>query len=483
DIEWKIKKQNKSTAKFEFDIDESNIIIPMKCFIIHGMESNLSPDYILSAVRRIKKDYKFTDGFSVEKFKEYEEMFIKSSKRIKEDIVLYHNMFSEYYEQYLPSIYLNLFKIKFRGKHNARTLPNYDSVLKFEYILNDYFENVSYELRKRFFPLFLWWKVTTIIPLRPEEFLDIKSSCLSMYNERYFITIPRKKKKGKMAKIPITDTLQINKDTYDLINEYLDMQTEEEKGEYLFSYLAYHSFLPESHKKQAVSRRNRIDKMDNEQLRELIDDFYLEVIEESYKYVGLERLKLGDTRHFAFCNMRLQGFNALSIARIGGHDNLSSQVHYHSHSDYFAQAKVKVLSDIIQRNRKKDLGECDFLDSTQVILRSKILKNFDGMKEVEEGYYCKDKEFPNNCIKECIQCDYSYLDLDNPKVKNKLKCKSLEFNNEIELVIETMQELSKNMLYDIEMLMCSDEEQEKLFTLANKLEQLINEKANVDSYL
>jgi glucose-6-phosphate 1-dehydrogenase len=50
----------------------------------------------------------------------------------------------------------------------------------------------------------------------------------------------------------------------------------------------------------------------------------------------IDRLTTGDARHYAFCNMMLQGFNMLSIARIGGHKTLRMQMHYHAHLEHFA---------------------------------------------------------------------------------------------------------------------------------------------------
>ncbi|MGR5979261.1 hypothetical protein ACT7DJ_17430 [Bacillus cereus] len=46
----------------------------------------------------------------------------------------------------------------------------------------------------------------------------------------------------------------------------------------------------------------------------------------------------------AFCNMMLQGFNMLSIARIGGHKTLRQQLHYHAHLDHLAESAVHILA-------------------------------------------------------------------------------------------------------------------------------------------
>src|SRR5699024_9236059 len=69
-------------------------------------------------------------------------------------------------------------------------------------------------------------------------------------------------------------------------------------------------------------------------------DFYEKVVDGIYGISDLERIKSGDTRHFAIINMALQGFNMLSIARMAGHDEIRSQHSYYSHAEHFSQSYV-----------------------------------------------------------------------------------------------------------------------------------------------
>ncbi|MEM5627556.1 hypothetical protein AAHB47_30555 [Bacillus wiedmannii] len=43
--------------------------------------------------------------------------------------------------------------------------------------------------------------------------------------------------------------------------------------------------------------------------------------------------------------MMFQGFNMLTIARIGGHSSLDAQMHYFNHLEYFSQSSIQYLSD------------------------------------------------------------------------------------------------------------------------------------------
>lgn len=44
--------------------------------------------------------------------------------------------------------------------------------------------------------------------------------------------------------------------------------------------------------------------------------------------------------------MRLQGFNPLTIARIGGHKNLNTQQHYYNHLKEYADSYVYALTKL-----------------------------------------------------------------------------------------------------------------------------------------
>ena len=55
---------------------------------------------------------------------------------------------------------------------------------------------------------------------------------------------------------------------------------------------------------------------------DLKDRFYKIIVEEKYGRCNLERVKAGDTRHFAIINMCLQGFSMHNIATLAGHSEL-----------------------------------------------------------------------------------------------------------------------------------------------------------------
>ena len=106
-------------------------------------------------------------------------------------------------------------------------------------------EGNEFELRK-YFPIVLWWKITTVIPMRPKEFLKLKKNCVDQAKTIQInmkLHFPESKEKGTLLKdIDITDTLQINKDIYDLVQTFKSFLSKEDKSEYLFTYKYYEMY-------------------------------------------------------------------------------------------------------------------------------------------------------------------------------------------------------------------------------------------------
>lgn len=468
---------------FEFPLNRNReLTLALKSYVVLQVMEGFSVAHCQSILNRILRTISMSNNFDSEGYTAFELRFDQLSPRQKEDYSISCLGFYDFYASLFDRRYYSFLKTIPIADRKARELPDYQSVIAFDEIIKSFMDASSLEEKKRFYPLYLWWRITTVIPTRPEEFLLIKSNSVFERNNSYWIKIPRKKKeRSHINQLEIEDTLKITKEIFDIIVEYKEMLTEEERSEYLFSYMGYFNFIKESHKQQSLGRRNRTDKMDKGQMYELLDDFYKEIVEERYKELDVSRVKLGDTRHFAFCNMMLQGFNMLTIARIGGHQSLKSQVHYSHHLDYFAEAKVRVLSDQIKRNRKRDIGMSFTDEINSLIVRSKM-NNRNGLR-VKNGY-CHDVEFPNNCMSECLYCPSFTVDINNnPNVLKDLLSKSKQISQNISDQIETMQKLSREMFYDIKTVQYSHEEQERLFNLSKKLEQLINHKTMINSYI
>ena len=86
--------------------------------------------------------------------------------------------------------------------NKRRQLASFDSYFLFHDIMNDYWaSDISADERLFFYPLFLWWQITGVIPLRPREFILTPRKCLEKKDDGWYLTLRRNQIKGNSRKI------------------------------------------------------------------------------------------------------------------------------------------------------------------------------------------------------------------------------------------------------------------------------------------
>ncbi len=338
-------------------------------------------------------------------------------------------------------------------KKTSRQLPNFGDVMIFDDIVNDYFQSHPIKQTLEFLPIMLWWLLTNIIPMRPSEFLSLKKNCLEKDENRYSpyrIKIPRiKNNTYKPNSMDIQDTIDIDEKAYNFIRDAIQqLSTIDSDSEYLFPVELLLAF-----RKVKMNKKNeRINRRDFDLLKK---DFYEKVVEEIYGKYDLEKIKSGDTRHFAIINMALQGFNMLSIARMAGHGEIRSQYSYYSHADHFAQSYVYRMAQKRLENQVSNKIESGIIgwkryvyDKDKMInIRESDLKDIVG--RVKFGYCMEEQSvFPNTCIESCKYCSNFAF---NPAVNEQkeamewLANSSKVLETKIRESIELMRDLSMNL--------------------------------------
>ncbi|PFU27800.1 hypothetical protein COK76_06215 [Bacillus cereus] len=289
----------------------------------------------------------------------------------------------------------------------SRDLPDFQDVLELDDIINHYFKNHTVEETISYTPILVWWLLTNTLPMRPSELLKLKKNCLSYdesKNEPYTISVPRIKSKSTTIGFSIKyDSVVIDQKTYQLLKEARD------KVNMYFPYSEY--FFPSemfslSYK---VRRKKKNPIMNLRNFNDLKDRFYKIIVEEKYERYNLERVKAGDTRHFAIINMCLQGFSMHNIATLAGHTELKVTQGYFSHAKHFAQsyvyrlAQLKLETEIGYRMDDSIIGWKKYIVHKSNIEREKITEIHVG--RVQYGLCSELKEnFPNTCIEFCEFC-------------------------------------------------------------------------------
>ncbi|MDZ5480007.1 MULTISPECIES: hypothetical protein [Bacillus cereus group] len=290
---------------------------------------------------------------------------------------------------YAPDKYISLIgaleeiKGKTLFKSNYRTLPSFKDILKFKMYLEDWFE---YSMKKeddseliRFYPLVLWWKLTSIIPMRPTEFCQIKKDALEVSGDNYFITFPRFKehRKGE-SRIKITyDTLPIPKELYESFQHYVVLTERFEETDYLINI---HAVANDSVINSSIFNLRYLTNMIGKFYKEIIFKRYrvnILSIKGSYKALwkfnddslitsqakdSIQSMILaGDLRHIAIINMMMQGYDKVEIQRLSGHFLEETQYTYFNHMENWMDGEIQKIE-----REFRNLNPSMYLDDEKV---------------------------------------------------------------------------------------------------------------------
>ena len=313
-------------------------------------------------------------------------------------------------------LYYDLVKNIKKVENNYRELPDFQGVLIFDYIVNDYWEKIKdSEDRYRLFPVILWWKLTTVIPTRPIEFFNLKRDCIYERNGRCFFKIERLKTElgKKLAVSDIVTDFEINEELYFLIRDYVDYCNKIDDCIYLISPPTCD-----------VIYRNKVlntrQKFITEKMNIYYRAFQKEVVEGQYHYKmvrsritkgrELPYIYYGDTRHMAIMNMMLQGMNPIYIAQLAGHHTLDAQVGYYSHLETFTTAKSYVLRQFMKGNNLLKRPSRDTNMGEKVVKKEILGTDYYALPKVAKGQgRCSSQNIPYECNhKSCLFCKYFF---------------------------------------------------------------------------
>ena len=366
------------------------------------------------------------------------------------------------------------------GERKNRDIPPFLDIFIFDEIVNHYFKGTNVEEHLRYKPIQLWWAITNIIPMRPTDFLRLKSDC-NWIDERgiYWLTLSRSKKvKQSVYDIPPVQPIRINKEIYDLINQFkLDLFQRGITSDYLLPQSFYRYIKPNKKERNVVADRWHLG-----QFRASLDQFQRKVIKNLYQEEYMVKIVPIHTRHLAIINLFLQGFNMLSIARMAGHEALNTQTNYYGHAENFVESYVYTLANSGITDTLSNNLEDGFIGWR----REKVDKGKKySMGEVEEEFlkvdygFCEDKnEFPSNCGEDCRPCPF-YIFKPNINEYEKaikwLESYSKDIKNEINVIVQSMIVTSKALSTAIR-----PDLDESLKAQSRQLQQLMDHKIFID---
>lgn len=285
-----------------------------------------------------------------------------------------------------------------------RELAEYQSYFLFGRILEEYWKgNATINEKIFFYPIYLWWNITMILPVRVTEFTLIPKECLEGKNGAQYLKIRRSKMKGNANR---NITYKIDEDykiyEYAVSNEIATM---------IFDYKDLVKGYKESNidslfvNEVYVNANNKLKDFGffhTKHFSRLLDVFYCDVIERYYNYrvipkdklketnnVGeayklkaneIVKISLGDSRHIAMQNMLLNGANILMAKEITGHENVDMIFHYSGNLRNLIKCKAYSLFELSKR--KEIIVESVAGTGKDFIIRGGELAKF---VEVDQG--------------------------------------------------------------------------------------------------
>ena len=317
-----------------------------------------------------------------------------------------------------------------------RTLAEYQSYFEFDHILNSYWKIASEEEKNYYYPLYLWWNITMVLPLRVTEFSVIPKKCITKKNDKWNLTIRRTAIKGKndvekrykldtdykLYVYAISDILAF------AINDYKSRSSiySEADIDSMFSYDMYLS----SRKVLFPTARDSITEhkyMEVAILNTILKDFFENIVSNKFGYSivrkeeledvdlnGQQRtlnnkeiayINLGDTRHIALQNLLINGCNLLMAKEISGHETIDMIYHYSGNIKKLVKCQAYYL---YEASKKQNIIDIDYNSNADLILAD-IGKEY---VEVDSGKCFSKKminENPADCYKvggDCEICIY-----------------------------------------------------------------------------
>ena len=245
-------------------------------------------------------------------------------------------------------------------KGSKRKLADFKTYLKFNEIINDYWGNADQTQKLFYFPLFFWWNLTAILPLRPAEFLLIPRGCLETgNNEKHILTIRRTKLKGGFEKIAyrIKDDYEhkeyaINDSLATELCSYLDITKNMRKTsvDTLFLQEPHYNYL-------GMSANSNSKYYSYANLNTCLKYFYQEVVCNNTAAIG--KIRLGDTRHIAMVNLIISGGSPVICRELAGHSDIDISSHY------FTNISNLVECVTLERYRKMKGKEASIIGKTR----------------------------------------------------------------------------------------------------------------------
>lgn len=264
------------------------------------------------------------------------------------------------------------------GKAVPRKLAEFSYFFAFGRTMKKVWTGMSDEEKITYFPVYLWWNLTAILPLRVTEFLLIPRDCLVKKDDEWMLTIRRTRLKKGMERIKYRIA-----DDYEECRYVIPESMAKEIRRYVKKTESYMQaelgtlFIPDENSSRGYlayySMQNR--------LKSFCD-----------RYLGDRNypVRLGDTRHLAMINLMLSGGSPVICRELAGHESVDIS------SNYYANLSSAVES-IVYEHYHRGKGDAQLGGTLKFPVARKGI-----MTRVGNGY-CDHEAVGNGDYTECAK--------------------------------------------------------------------------------
>ncbi|MCQ2024930.1 hypothetical protein, partial [Clostridium butyricum] len=474
-----------------------------KAYLINLLINLININTIVERVRVVSDIINISNFFDIDKFNEFEEYIESTFDNNKLNMKDYTMNFISFIRDNVDEEYCNyLVSLPNEYFSKTREIPDYTSILKFDFLLDKYLKNSDEKEFFRYYPIVLWWKICSKIPLRPCEFMILKKDCVYEKNRKYYIRIRRCKPHGfvnKALNIRKEQSFRINKEIYDLVMKVVSHKSHD--CEFLLSKNLYNKYYTQyTYKEELVQGRV----MRSYNLDKCLKDFYYyeinnkniqtviskkdvkESLSQQFYRDCMVSLQLGDARHLAIINLVLQGTNSYLIREMCGHRDINSHLHYIDHAKTYITSKVLVLTDI----RKLEIKLANMYSNESFEYgnkRNNKVSNllYNEYKKVGD-IYCKryvgrEEMFPFLCLTDCDECNDKVETDFTGNNDEEIKINKMEIERQFQIIEKYLKDAQFNSIIDSKNERVLFDSQKNIEESANKLNYLISKEAELEA--
>lgn len=500
----------KRNHNLKFNLEAfSKVNISLKFYCLEILTNKVSYAYCYTQITNIIKAIIESNFFNPINFEDFQDYIYSLSEGLQDTLREQIIRYIAFWGEEINENYISFLNSIDKSEKKSRLLPDYKSILRFNFYMNKFIEEENGDLKIKYYPIILWWVITSVIPMRPLEFTRIQKEDCYIKDKKNYIEVTRSKQNSYLDKALNRKRKQIFRITdkvYSMINEYIYQKGH--KGKYILSYELLNSLSGES------GMYSDYELIPTDRLIKVLNNFYKEVILEKYgvssvhKYEvkdtenksilkinedTIVKLQLGDTRHLAIINLVLQGYNPLTIKNLSGHRDINTHLHYYSHIEQFIESKTLVLADSIRSELSRiDNGYFPLIERSNKrldkLINSKNIESEDVIK-IADGkcffYLGRMDMFPDLCVTRCSTCRHHIKNTDNlgsDGIEKKIQDIKSNIDLQVEIIKHYTVDSLNNRFFDRKSGKINNESKKKLKTSSNKLEALINEKAQMEAY-